>query len=119
MEVLAANYLDCHDIDSICVADAMVLCNYIEEIVVSTICIGSFNELSYLQIYLQTCLNDYKLMVKEIKKGQLFSLTLFLHKRLFPGLEPVTFQSHDNNFTSCAKVTLINGEGNESFKILN
>jgi hypothetical protein len=28
-----------------------------------------------------------------------------LHKRLFPGLEPVTFQSHDNNFTSCAKVT--------------
>ena len=33
------------------------------------------------------------------------SLTLFLHKRLFPGLEPVTFQSHDNNFTSCAKVT--------------
>ena len=33
------------------------------------------------------------------------SLTLFLHKRLFPGLEPVTFQLHDNNFTSCAKVT--------------
>jgi len=33
------------------------------------------------------------------------SLTLFLHKRLFPRLEPVTFQSHDNNFTSCAKVT--------------
>ena len=33
------------------------------------------------------------------------SLTLFLHKRLFPGLEPVTFWSHDNNFTSCAKVT--------------
>ncbi|KEH16427.1 transmembrane protein, putative [Medicago truncatula] len=29
-----------------------------------------------------------------------------LHKRLFPGLEPVTFQSHDNNFTSCVKVTL-------------
>ncbi|AES87682.1 hypothetical protein MTR_4g032170 [Medicago truncatula] len=28
-----------------------------------------------------------------------------LHKRLFSGLEPVTFQSHDNNFTSCAKVT--------------
>jgi len=24
---------------------------------------------------------------------------------LFPGLEPVTFQSHNNNFTSCAKVT--------------
>jgi hypothetical protein len=33
------------------------------------------------------------------------SLTLFLHKRLFPGLEPVTLRSHDNNFTSCAKVT--------------
>jgi len=33
------------------------------------------------------------------------SLTLFLHKRLFPGLEPVTFQSHDNNFTSCTRVT--------------
>ncbi|AES78269.1 hypothetical protein MTR_7g026640 [Medicago truncatula] len=30
MEVLAANYLDIHDIDSICVADTMVLCNYIE-----------------------------------------------------------------------------------------
>jgi len=30
------------------------------------------------------------------------SLTLFLHKRLFPGLELVTLQSHDNNFTSCA-----------------
>ncbi|AES61553.1 hypothetical protein MTR_1g085990 [Medicago truncatula] len=28
-----------------------------------------------------------------------------LHKRLFLGLEPVTFQSHDNKFTSCAKVT--------------
>ncbi|AET02162.1 hypothetical protein MTR_8g035970 [Medicago truncatula] len=33
------------------------------------------------------------------------SLTLFLHKRLFLGLEPVTLQSHDNNFTSCAEVT--------------
>jgi len=32
------------------------------------------------------------------------SLTLFLHKRLFPGLEPVTLQSHDNNFISCTKV---------------
>jgi len=30
------------------------------------------------------------------------ALPYFLHKRLFPGLEPVTFQSHDNNFTSCA-----------------
>jgi len=28
-----------------------------------------------------------------------------LHKRLFLGLEAVTFQSHDNNFTGCAKVT--------------
>ena len=28
-----------------------------------------------------------------------------LHKRLFPELEPVTFQSHNNNFTSCVKVT--------------
>ena len=34
------------------------------------------------------------------------SLTLFLHKRLFPRLEPVTLQSHDNNFTSCVKVQL-------------
>jgi len=33
------------------------------------------------------------------------SLTLFLHKRLFLGLEPVTLRSHDNNFTSCTKVT--------------
>jgi hypothetical protein len=33
-------------------------------------------------------------------------LPCFLHKRLFPGLEPVTFQSHDNNFTSCAKVSI-------------
>ncbi|CAI8589354.1 unnamed protein product [Vicia faba] len=37
MEVLAANDLDCHDLDSICVADTMVLSNYIEEIVVSAI----------------------------------------------------------------------------------
>jgi len=28
------------------------------------------------------------------------SLTLFLHKWLFPGLKPVTLRSHDNNFTS-------------------
>ena len=33
------------------------------------------------------------------------SLTLFLHKRLFPELEPVTIQSHDNNFTNYAKIT--------------
>ena len=37
MEVLAANDLDCDDLDSICVADTMVLSNYIEEIVVSAI----------------------------------------------------------------------------------
>ena len=37
MEVLAANDLDCHDLDSICVADTMVLSNYIEEIIVSAI----------------------------------------------------------------------------------
>ncbi|CAK8539333.1 unnamed protein product [Lathyrus sativus] len=37
MEVLAANDLDCHDLGSICVADTMVLSNYIEEIVVSAI----------------------------------------------------------------------------------
>ncbi|KEH16680.1 hypothetical protein MTR_0116s0030 [Medicago truncatula] len=35
------------------------------------------------------------------KKG---SHQLFLHKKLFPGIEPVTLQSHDNNFTS-VKVT--------------
>ena len=33
------------------------------------------------------------------------ALPCFLHKRLFPELEPLTFQSHDNNLTSCAKVT--------------
>ena len=33
------------------------------------------------------------------------ALLCFLHKRLFLGLEPVTFQLHDNNFTSCTKVT--------------
>jgi len=33
------------------------------------------------------------------------ALTCFLRKRLFPGLEPVTFQSHDNNFSDCVKVT--------------
>ncbi|RYR10455.1 hypothetical protein Ahy_B05g078896 isoform A [Arachis hypogaea] len=37
MEVLAANDLDCDDLDSVCVADTMVLSNYIEEIVVSAI----------------------------------------------------------------------------------
>ncbi|XP_048230423.1 putative cell division cycle ATPase [Ricinus communis] len=37
MEVLSSNDLDCDDLDSICVADAMVLSNYIEEIVVSAI----------------------------------------------------------------------------------
>lgn len=36
-EVLSANDLDCDDLDSICVADTMVLGNYIEEIVVSAI----------------------------------------------------------------------------------
>ncbi|XP_027362573.1 uncharacterized protein LOC113870174 [Abrus precatorius] len=37
MEVLAANDLDCDELDSICVADTMVLSNYIEEIIVSAI----------------------------------------------------------------------------------
>ncbi|EXC34328.1 Uncharacterized AAA domain-containing protein [Morus notabilis] len=37
MEVLSANDLDCDDLDSICIADTMVLSNYIEEIVVSAI----------------------------------------------------------------------------------
>ncbi|XP_054810141.1 peroxisomal ATPase PEX6 isoform X2 [Prosopis cineraria] len=37
LEVLAANDLECDDLDSICVADTMVLSNYIEEIVVSAI----------------------------------------------------------------------------------
>ncbi|KAL2348003.1 hypothetical protein Fmac_002003 [Flemingia macrophylla] len=37
MEVLAANDLDCDDLDSICVSDTMVLSNHIEEIVVSAI----------------------------------------------------------------------------------
>ncbi|KAK4260629.1 hypothetical protein QN277_003722 [Acacia crassicarpa] len=37
LEVLSANDLDCDDLDSICVADTMVLSNYIEEIVVSAI----------------------------------------------------------------------------------
>ncbi|PNY14989.1 P-loop containing nucleoside triphosphate hydrolases superfamily protein [Trifolium pratense] len=36
-EVLAANDLDCDDLDSICVEDTMVLSNYIEEIIVSAI----------------------------------------------------------------------------------
>lgn len=37
MEVLSSNDLDCDDLDTICVADTMVLSNYIEEIVVSAI----------------------------------------------------------------------------------
>ncbi|CAN0841158.1 Outer mitochondrial transmembrane helix translocase [Linum grandiflorum] len=37
VEVLSANDLDCDDLDSICMADTMVLSNYIEEIVVSAI----------------------------------------------------------------------------------
>lgn len=37
MEVLSANDLDCDDLDSINVADTMVLSNYIEEIVVSAV----------------------------------------------------------------------------------
>lgn len=37
MEVLSANDLDCDDLDSINVADTMVLGNYIEEIVVSAV----------------------------------------------------------------------------------
>ncbi|KAK7307882.1 hypothetical protein VNO77_41325 [Canavalia gladiata] len=37
MEVLAANDLDCDDLNSICMTDTMVLSNYIEEIVVSAI----------------------------------------------------------------------------------
>ncbi|XP_034710021.1 calmodulin-interacting protein 111 [Vitis riparia] len=36
-EVLAANDLDCRDLDSICLEDTMVLSNYIEEIVVSAV----------------------------------------------------------------------------------
>ncbi|AES97666.1 hypothetical protein MTR_5g058060 [Medicago truncatula] len=34
------------------------------------------------------------------------ALPSFLHKRLFPGLEPVTFQSHDNNFTVAPRLPL-------------
>ncbi|KAK7318165.1 hypothetical protein RJT34_02864 [Clitoria ternatea] len=37
MEVLAANDLDCDDLDSICVGDTMVLSKYIEEIILSAI----------------------------------------------------------------------------------
>lgn len=37
IEVLSANDLDCDDLDSVCIADTMVLSNYIEEIVVSAI----------------------------------------------------------------------------------
>ncbi|MED6183434.1 hypothetical protein PIB30_037863 [Stylosanthes scabra] len=36
-EVLTANDIDCDDLSSICHADTMVLCTYIEEIVVSAI----------------------------------------------------------------------------------
>jgi hypothetical protein len=36
-EVLSSNDLDCEDLDTICMADTMVLSNYIEEIVVSAI----------------------------------------------------------------------------------
>ena len=36
-EVLAANDLDCDDLGSICHADSMILSNYIEEIVISSI----------------------------------------------------------------------------------
>jgi len=35
------------------------------------------------------------------------TLPCFLHKRLFPGLEPVTFQSHDSNFTVAPRLPLI------------
>ncbi|KAG8659095.1 hypothetical protein MANES_02G015400v8 [Manihot esculenta] len=37
VEVLSSNDLDCDDLDSICVADTMVLSNYIEEIVISAV----------------------------------------------------------------------------------
>lgn len=37
VEVLAANDIDCDDLDSICMADTIVLSSYIEEIVVSAI----------------------------------------------------------------------------------
>ncbi|KAK4748624.1 hypothetical protein SAY87_015210 [Trapa incisa] len=37
LEVLAANDLDCDDLESICLADTAVLSNYIEEIVISAI----------------------------------------------------------------------------------
>jgi hypothetical protein len=37
MKVLSTNDLDCEDLDTICMAGTMVLSNYIEEIVVSTI----------------------------------------------------------------------------------
>lgn len=36
-EVLAANDLECYNLDSICEADTMVLSNYIEEIVITAI----------------------------------------------------------------------------------
>jgi len=34
------------------------------------------------------------------------ALPCFLHKRLFQGVEPVTFQSHDNNFTIAPRLPL-------------
>ncbi|XP_057450019.1 uncharacterized protein LOC130741210 isoform X2 [Lotus japonicus] len=37
MEVLAANDLDCDDLNSICVADTMILSDYIDEIVMSAV----------------------------------------------------------------------------------
>lgn len=37
IEVLAANDIDCDDLDTICMADTMVLDSYIEETVVSAI----------------------------------------------------------------------------------
>ncbi|KAL8498604.1 hypothetical protein ACS0TY_021808 [Phlomoides rotata] len=44
MEVLGANDLDCDDLGSLCLADAAVLSNYIEEIVVSAISYHLTNE---------------------------------------------------------------------------
>jgi len=34
------------------------------------------------------------------------ALPWFLHKGLFPGLEPVTFQSRNNNFNVASRLTL-------------
>lgn len=44
MEVLGSNDLDCDDLGSLCLADAAVLSNYIEEIVVSAISYHLTNE---------------------------------------------------------------------------